>query len=85
MKAVLLILAVLVLIWLLRGSVRRRFRSPPAATPPPAEAAAGEAQPIVACQQCGLHLPRVDALPGRGGVFCGEAHRADYERQHPSG
>jgi len=31
-----------------------------------------------------VHLPQDEALPGRGGVFCGEAHRAAYEQQHPS-
>lgn len=77
MKYVLLILAVLVLLWLLRGA-RRRDQPPP---PPPA---AGEgARPVIACRLCGVHLPRDEALPGRGGVFCGEAHRAEYERQHP--
>ena len=37
---------------------------------------------MLACAQCGVHLPRDEALPGRGGVFCGEAHRADYEQAH---
>ncbi len=31
---------------------------------------------MLACAQCGLHLPRNEALPGRGGVYCSEAHRA---------
>lgn len=79
MKYVLLVVAVLVLLWLLRGA-RRRVNPPPA--PPPA---AGEAaRPVIACRLCGVHLPRDEALPGRGGVFCGEAHRAEYERQHPA-
>ncbi len=76
---ILLLLAVLVLVWLLRGA-RRRVQPPPV---PPAPRPADAAQPIVACQHCGVHLPRSEALPGRGGVFCGEAHRAEYERQHP--
>lgn len=77
MKYVLLILAVLVLLWLLRGARRR-------VEPPPAPPATGEgARPVIACRLCGVHLPRDEALPGRGGVFCGEAHRAEYERQHP--
>ena len=80
MKYVLLIVAVLVLLWLLRGSRRREAAPPPKpAAPPPAAA-----QPVVACQWCGVHLPRDEALPGRGGVFCGEAHRAEYERRHPA-
>jgi uncharacterized protein len=76
MKIALFLLAVLVLLWLLRGSVGRRRgggqAAPPAATP----------KPIVACAQCGVHLPRDEALPGRGGVFCGEPHRVAFEQAH---
>jgi uncharacterized protein len=80
MKYLLLILAVLALVWLLRGA--RRRVEPPSTSQPPATAAA---QPIVACRHCGVHLPQHEALPGRGGVFCGEAHRAEFEKQHPAG
>jgi uncharacterized protein len=77
MKLVLLLLAVFVLLWMLRGSVRRnlpRRAEPPPSTPP---------QQMVTCALCGLHLPRDESLPGRGGVFCGEAHRAAFEKEHP--
>lgn len=75
MKIVLFLLAVFVLLWLLRGSFGRRpgtGASPAAAKP----------KPIVACMQCGVHLPSDEALPGRGGVFCGEAHRVAFEKAH---
>jgi uncharacterized protein len=39
---------------------------------------------IVACAECGLHLPIDEALPGRGGHFCSTAHRAAYEARHPA-
>lgn len=78
MKFVLFVLAVLLLVWLLRGA--RRAGEPPGPKSGPEDA---RAQPMVACQHCGVHLPRHEALPGRGGVFCGEAHRAAYEQQHP--
>ena len=81
MKFLLLLVAVVVLLWLLRGSVQRLRRPPPAAKPPPGEGTAP--QPMLRCAQCGLHLPRDEALPGRGGVFCGDAHRAAYEQAHP--
>ncbi len=77
MKIVLFLIAVFVLLWLLRGGMSRR--SPPTATNHPK----GAAQAMLACAQCGLHLPREEALPGRGGVFCTEAHRAAYEKTHP--
>ena len=79
MKFVLVLLIVLVLLWLMRS--RRRPADPPRGAPRPGEGS----RPVVACAQCGLHLPRDEALPGRGGVFCGEAHRAEYERRHPAG
>ncbi|WP_298826501.1 PP0621 family protein [uncultured Piscinibacter sp.] len=79
MKYLLLIAAILLLVWLLRGS-RRRSEPPPSR--PRRDA---RAQPMVACRQCGVHLPQHEALPGRGGMFCGEAHRAEYEKQHPAG
>ena len=72
MKFVLFVLALLVLLWLLRGAIARRVR------PPRAPGAAAAPQPMLACLQCGVHLPRDEALPGRGGVFCGEAHRMAF-------
>lgn len=73
------LLGVLFLIyWVVRGGRARRV-PPPA--PPPASANPGNLpDTMVACAHCGLHLPKADALPGRGGVFCGEAHRAEFER-----
>jgi uncharacterized protein len=77
MKFVLLLLAVFVLLWMLRGSVRRNLPSRPKPSSP------AEPQPMVTCAKCGVHLPRDESLPGRGGVFCGEAHRTAFETEHP--
>jgi uncharacterized protein len=83
MKLLIVIVAFAVLWLLLRGLVRRtRNDGAPRASAPPRDD--GTPQPMLSCAQCGLHLPRDEALPGRGGVFCGEAHRAAYERQHPA-
>ena len=30
---------------------------------------------IVACRQCGLHLPLADALEGKTGLYCSPAHK----------
>lgn len=78
MKIVLFLIAVFALLWLLRGGLSRR---PPPRPPEPRGAA--PPQPMLACAQCGVHLPRDEALPGRGGVFCGEAHRAAFEQANP--
>ena len=74
MKIALFLVAVIVLLWLLRSSFGRR--GGPTAPPP------AEPKPIVACMQCGVHLPSDEALPGKGGVFCGEAHRVAFEKAH---
>ena len=73
-KFVLLLAIVVALVWLARGG-RRRASGGGVAAPP---AALKDA--MVACVQCGLHLPNGDALPGRGGLFCSEAHRAQFEQ-----
>jgi uncharacterized protein len=80
MKILIFLVAVVLLLWLLRKSSTRRTTM---RKPRPPRESAGTPQPMLACAQCGVHLPRDEALPGRGGVFCGEAHRADYERAHP--
>ncbi|MGE5115291.1 MAG: PP0621 family protein [Betaproteobacteria bacterium] len=70
----LVILAVFVIVlWLARSSGRRSA----VRRPPPA----GKIEDMVRCAHCGLHLPRGEALPGRGGLYCGEAHRAEHERE----
>ncbi len=78
MKILLFLIAVFVLLWLLRGSVGRR-RPPPA----PGGSHGDRPLPMLACAQCGIHLPVNEALPGRGGVFCSAAHRAAFEQAHP--
>jgi uncharacterized protein len=78
MKIFLFLIAVFVLRWLLRSTIGRR--------PGTGATRAGPAtpQPMIACAHCGVHLPRDEALPGRGGVFCGDAHRAAYEKKDVS-
>ena len=78
LKLILLIVIVLAVLCLARAG--RRRVNPPAARPGPGAPSAREA--MVSCAQCGLHLPSGEALPGRGGVFCSEGHRAAYEKEH---
>lgn len=80
MKFLIFLVLVGALLWLLKGT-RRRVEPPPAARPPQAPASP---QSMVQCAQCGMHLPQGEALPGRGGVFCGEPHRSAYEQSHPA-
>ena len=80
MKFVLVVLAILALLWLLRRSLRGAAPPP---QPPARPSAGAEPTPMLACAQCGMHLPRDEALPGRGGVFCGDVHRRASEQAHP--
>lgn len=81
MKFVLFLVLVVAVVWMVRGALRRRVDPPSQA-----KAAAKSAdlpEDMVACTQCGVHLPRSEALPGRGGLFCGEAHRQAFEQGQP--
>ena len=81
MKYLLLIVIVLAVLFIARAGRQRVANKPPPRAPDPAT----EDEPmLLACAQCGTHLPRGESLPGRGGVFCDEAHRAAYERAHPA-
>ena len=68
MKYVVVLIVVFVVLWLMssrRREVRGARRSSAAATP----------QAMVSCVQCGVHLPRADAVQARDGRwFCGAAH-----------
>ncbi len=75
MKFIVLLIVILAVVWIARKGSRRAVGKGRDRPPLPRE-------DIVACGQCGLHLPRSEALPGRGGVFCSEAHRAEFERAH---
>lgn len=73
MKYLLVIILALAVIWLWRHN-RQAEKS---AAPPPARA---KPQPekfteMVQCEVCHVHLPRSDALIGRKGCYCSEAHR----------
>ena len=71
MKYLLLIL-VLVIAYMVWRNGRIERKGPSARAPGPA---AGP-QEMVACEVCGVHLPRSDALPGPGGrLYCCQEHR----------
>ena len=61
-RLILLALAVLVLVWLVRRSLRAR-RAPP---PPPAE--------LIGCAHCGVLLPRAEARAADGRHYCSDEH-----------
>ena len=81
----LLLIVLLALVFFLLGFKRARPRRPePPPAPPVKPAAQPDAQQIVSCAHCGLHLPQTEALPGRGGQFCSAAHRKAHEGHQDS-
>ena len=74
MKYLLLIL-VLAVIFIALGYRRSRPRQPEARPPQPS----AQPEAMLRCAECGMHLPADESLPGKGGVFCSDAHRASHE------
>jgi uncharacterized protein len=74
MKYLIVVLVIVVVGWLL---LRERKPKAPAARAGPLP----QALEVVACRHCGLHLPRIDCVEDRSGVYCSEAHRR--VGQHP--
>jgi uncharacterized protein len=87
-KYLLLLIVVVAVLWLMRlgrsgsGQQERADASP---APAPKQGAAPRVQEIVACVHCGVHLPRNEALPGPGGLYCSEAHRQLHGRSPGEG
>jgi uncharacterized protein len=76
MKYLILVLVILLVIWLAK-SQRAKPAAAPTRPPKAGEHRSGQhGEEMLACAHCGLMLPIGEALPGRAGVFCSEAHRA---------
>jgi uncharacterized protein len=74
LKALIIALAVLLLLWLLFGRSRRRDDTPPRHKPP-GDKRRGGTEDMVSCAHCGVHLPRSEALAVRSLHYCSVAHR----------
>jgi uncharacterized protein len=77
MKYLLVILLVLVVFWLWRSGRPSQKNSEQPGRPhgtPPKE---NEIPEMVACGVCHVHLPKSEALIGRDGFYCSEAHRRE--------
>ncbi|QHI99824.1 hypothetical protein GT347_18660 [Xylophilus rhododendri] len=70
MKLLMVLAAVALLVWLLRGDRRKAVQKQTASRQPRGPEA------MVQCAACGLHLPATDALPGPGEkMYCCAEHR----------
>ena len=75
MKIVVVLGALLLLVWLVLGSVRRAKGDRREGEAAAAERPAPRAEDMVACAHCGVHLPASLALVARGQAYCSEVHR----------
>ncbi len=69
-KALIVALAVALLLWLLFGRGRRSSGDEASR-----RSEQGQVESMVTCAQCGVHLPRTDALAARGLHYCSAEHR----------
>jgi uncharacterized protein len=77
-KYLIVLLVVLAGLWAWRNGRRtdlpdKTGRKPTGKTPP------AEPPDMVRCAVCGVHLPRAEALTGRAGSYCSQAHRQQAE------
>jgi uncharacterized protein len=66
-RLLVLILLVVLAVWLIRRALRSSTAQKTQNKPP----VQGD---LVACARCGMHLPRAEALPAGGLLYCGEEH-----------
>ena len=69
MSRLLFLLAVIVVVFLLLRSFRRRA---------PGQDAQGVAEEMVRCAQCGVHLPKSESILAGGNYYCCDAHRREH-------
>ena len=69
-------LAVLVFwLWRHNRQAERKAAQSDGASRPSRSTKSVQATEVVACSVCQVHLPRSEAVTGRKGLYCSEAHR----------
>ena len=68
-KVLIIAAAIALLLWLLFGRASRSSSKPPRGEQ------RGDAEEMVSCAHCGVHLPRSEALAARSLHYCSAAHR----------
>lgn len=69
MSRLLFLLAIIVVVYLLLRSMRRRA---------PRQDAPATAEEMVRCAQCGVHLPKSESIMANGNFYCSDAHRREH-------
>jgi uncharacterized protein len=58
-----------------KGTLNKASQSPPPTEPPSAQTEPPKSLPsLIACEKCGLHLPRLEAIEKQGHYFCSMEH-----------
>lgn len=78
MKYLIVFVVVLVGVWFWRNNRRAELHEKKPSQPRPVSGPK-QATEVVACAVCAIHLPRPDALPGKHGMYCSDAHRRQGE------
>lgn len=76
MSRLLFLLVIGVVVYWLLKSYRRQLREDQSAAD-----TSGQAEDMVRCAQCGVHLPKHESLLAQGEYFCCEAHRLAHTEQ----
>lgn len=76
MKYLLVLAVVMVAFWAWRNN--RTTEKPT----PPREPALRKPTVMVACLDCGTHLPQAEAVMGQHGAYCCTEHRQRHEEGH---
>jgi uncharacterized protein len=77
MKYLLVITLILVVFWLWRHNRQAERKAAQPQRPRTKAPDKKEITEMVACAVCHVHLPKSDALIGRDGFYCSEAHRRE--------
>lgn len=75
----LLVLAVVMVAFYVWRNNRLGDRTDAARKAPPPSGRANVPAIMVACRQCGTHLPETEAVQGSQGAYCSADHRRQHE------
>ena len=68
-RLLLLVVIIIVVYWLIKSYQRRLPKDDGGENVP------GQAEDMVLCAHCGVHLPKRESILTRGKFYCSEAHR----------
>lgn len=77
MRLLVILIVIALVIYLVRSALNK----------PPARAASRrrDGEPMVACTQCKLHIPRSEAVAADGQHFCSDTHLQQWRRDKSGG